>query len=245
MIESNNMDDDSETHSDFAYEAPTTSWEPKRPVLDNSFVVWCYLAVLNEQMESVIKHLEAQMTEGERIRELARRLDEANQQLEELVVRDPLTGIGNRRLFAERLELKIAEAERGSDLTVFFIDIDDFKSYNDHFGHKAGDDALKAVAAALDGVVRRTDCLARYGGEEFVLASTVGLNGAKVLANKLLAAVRNISDSHRKLTVSIGMATYTAVDSASVIMSRADAALYEAKKRGKDRFVTFESEAVL
>jgi diguanylate cyclase (GGDEF)-like protein len=199
MLQSGSTVDNSDYQpsSDFHYEEDT--WvPPRRTHKADPFLVMFYMfATMEERLNNLISQFQYHVAERDRIQEIAARLDDANRQLEELVVTDHLTGIGNRRLFADRLSLKLAEAERGGQLTVFLIDVDDFKSFNDKFGHQAGDDALREVATALSDVVRRVDCIARYGGEEFALASSVGAEGAVVLADKLIKAVRAIECEHR------------------------------------------------
>ena len=242
MVQSAVAVDDSDhfQSSDFNYEEDTWTPPHRRSEADPTMMLCTVMAVMGDRLQTLVEQLQHHLEEGERIREIAAKLDDANRQLEELVVTDHLTGIGNRRLFADRLSLKLAEAERGMPLTVLLVDVDDFKSYNDKFGHPAGDAALVDIASALSDVVRRVDCIARYGGEEFALASTVPPAGAKVLAEKLLNAVRAIPCEHRELSVSIGMASYQPGDTMHSIIGRADIALYEAKKSGKDQAVAYE-----
>lgn len=232
-------DSDLQPSADFLLEEDT--WVlPRRQLADPAVIFFHYIATMNDQLTEIVDQLQEHAAERDRIVEMATRLDEANRQLEELVMTDALTGVGNRRMFVDRLSLRLAEAERGADLMVFLIDVDDFKVFNDTFGHSAGDEALKSVAQALSSVIRKVDCFARYGGEEFVLASSVPMDGAKVLADKLLAAVREISLEHRAVTISIGMTAYRDGDSLHSIIGRADFALYDAKRAGKNRAVMFE-----
>ncbi len=178
-----------------------------------------------------------QKTEEDKIRTLASELDEANQRLAKLVVTDPLTGIGNRRLYLSRLDDLLHEAARGRALSVLLIDVDEFKQYNDSHGHPAGDEALKEVALALKGAVRKSDCLARYGGEEFVVASAIDISGACILGEKLRLAVQSIDALHRLVTVSIGITCFHKDDTSQSITSRADRALYCAKGSGRNKVV--------
>lgn len=242
MIQFDVVVDDSRYQApDFYFEEDTWVSPRRRSKADDSIILFCcFMSVIESRLQGMIEQLQHHRIEGDRIREIAAKLDDANRQLEELVVTDHLTGIGNRRLFVDRLALKLAEAERGIPLTVFLIDVDDFKSFNDNFGHQAGDDALREVASALGSIVRRVDCFARYGGEEFALASTVTEDGARIMADKLLDAVRGITLKYRSITVSIGVTGFRAGDTMHSIVSRADIALYDAKKNGKDRAVVFE-----
>ena len=122
-------------------------------------------------------------------------------------------------------------------ISVFFIDIDSFKQYNDQFGHAAGDDCLKLVAAAINRKARRTgDFVARIGGEEFALiAPASGYQGAGVLGDIICKTVRENSP----VTVSIGIATASVTQESSPqgLMRQADEALYQAKALGKNRIV--------
>lgn len=242
MVQFESAVDDSEYHQvpDFGHEEETWVLPLRRRPTDPAVMLCCFMSIMEEQLSTLVGQIQYHLTEGERIREIVAKLDDANRQLEELVVTDPLTGIGNRRLFADRLSLKLAEAERSMPLTVLLIDVDNFKSYNDKFGHPAGDEVLKNVSGALNDVVRRVDCLARYGGEEFALASTTDAAGAKVLAEKLLNAVRSVPCGSRPVTVSIGIATYESGDTMSSIIGRADIALYDAKRNGKDCAVAYD-----
>lgn len=158
---------------------------------------------------------------------------------------DPLTGIANRRAFFERLHQEVRAAEReGTELSVLLLDVDDFKRYNDVYGHIAGDRGLRAVAeTARTALGRPRDLVARYGGEEFaVLLPGTGRDGAIAIAERLRRAVadRKIPhDANRAgecVTVSIGVATFGTGGSVSLI-ERADEALYEAKNAGRNRVV--------
>jgi diguanylate cyclase (GGDEF)-like protein len=160
---------------------------------------------------------------------------------------DPLTGLGNRRLFEERLDAEVAFAQRhGAPLSLLMLDVDFFKRVNDAHGHPAGDTVLRAVGAVIGATIRREDTAARYGGEEFaVLCRGVALAGAAVLADRLrlTIGVRPVplpSDKRLHVTVSIGVASLAccgAAPSKSDLVSRADTRLYRAKERGRDRVV--------
>ena len=155
---------------------------------------------------------------------------------------DGLTGLANRRLLAERLEDELARATRnGTSVSLVMADIDNFKQINDSLGHQAGDEVLRVFAAALDRSVRETDLAARYGGEEFVVV----LPGAK-LANAVRAAEQmrktaaelEISGRNGEVagfTVSFGVAEFPTYANAEALIAAADAALYQAKRGGKNR----------
>jgi diguanylate cyclase (GGDEF)-like protein len=144
---------------------------------------------------------------------------------------DELTGLANRRTWDEELPKELARAKRsGSPIAVAILDLDHFKLYNDTFGHPAGDRLLRAVAAGWVSRLRETDLLARYGGEEFGL----------VLPDCDIAAAHHVLDELRLCmpdgsTCSIGVACWDGRESGEALVSRADAALYEAKRAGRDR----------
>jgi diguanylate cyclase (GGDEF)-like protein len=153
--------------------------------------------------------------------------------LEGLARTDPLTGVPNRRVWEEELPRELERARRmGTDLCVAMIDLDNFKSYNDRHGHQAGDLVLKEAATAWRAEVRSTDLLARYGGEEFVLLlPACALDGAVQIVERL----RQVTPL---VTCSVGLARWDFQESPPELVERADQALYEAKARGRDRYVT-------
>jgi diguanylate cyclase (GGDEF)-like protein len=160
---------------------------------------------------------------------------------------DGLTGIGNRRTFDDTLAREAGRSVREKcPMALVLIDIDHFKKFNDHYGHQGGDDALRQVAQALAAALKRPgDVVARYGGEEFaIVRPNTDAAGAMHIAEDIRAAIRSLGIEHRAsdvadvVTLSLGIATTdpTAgpIDPAAVI-ARADAALYEAKRGGRDR----------
>ena len=185
---------------------------------------------------------------------LTRKLDEANRELTRLSAVDGLTGIANRRRFDETLarEWKRAARSRGQ-ISVLAVDVDCFKQFNDGYGHQAGDECLKAVARALELQLRRPmDLVARYGGEEFfVVLPETRLEGALQVAESLRRAVEALAITHgrsttsRFVTISIGAASHIAMpgpDRGSMaLLKAADRALYEAKRRGRNRVAAMES----
>lgn len=160
-------------------------------------------------------------------------------------IRDPLTGLYNRRFLDEALRRELARARRNKGShALALIDVDHFKQFNDQHGHEAGDLVLQQVARALESRVRESDVVCRFGGEEFVvLLSELSPELALRRAEDLLAAVRALKLSHAgrslgKLTASLGLAFYpTHGDEALALIEAADAALYEAKRGGRDRAV--------
>ena len=166
------------------------------------------------------------------------------QQTLELSFTDALTGVPNRRQLFLRLENEISRALRfGESVSLLMIDLDLFKQINDAHGHTVGDGVLRGVALALRRSVRKIDIVARYGGEEFcVVLPRVGKPEALEVAEKLRRVVANASvpgpEGHEplKVTISIGVATL-GVDAEDIagLIDKADGALYEAKRLGRDR----------
>jgi len=175
---------------------------------------------------------------------LARQLEEANRRLERLSSLDPLTGLANRRALDGFLEMEWRRARRDREpLSVVLIDVDQFKAYNDAYGHPAGDSALRRVAEVLsDATHRPGDMVARYGGEEFaVVLSQTGEGGAHVVAESLRARVESLAIPHRAsdaapvVTISLGVATIVPTDGpAEALLASADGALYTAKREGRN-----------
>ena len=172
------------------------------------------------------------------------RLREGRQQLEHLVVTDPLTGISNRRHLMETLESEMGRASRAkAPFAILMADIDRFKKFNDTHGHIAGDEALKAVAEILQEATRGIDRVARYGGEEFlVVLPETGIDGAVRAAERIheRLAKRGVAVGEQSvtLTLSTGVAEFpTDGDSPESLIASAHAALYQAKRGGRDRVV--------
>jgi two-component system chemotaxis family response regulator WspR len=173
--------------------------------------------------------------------ELAR----VNQELRKLAALDGLTGIGNRRRFDDAAHTEWQRGRRhATPLALLLCDVDHFKLFNDHFGHPAGDDCLKRVAAALTGQLKRpADVAARYGGEEFaLLLPDTDLAGALRLAEACRASLETLALPHPRVpggvvTLSIGAACATPGEDTSLegLVAAADAALYGAKRAGRNR----------
>jgi diguanylate cyclase (GGDEF)-like protein len=168
---------------------------------------------------------------------------EQRRSMERLSRTDPLTGLANRRWLDETLPRLLARAERDRhDLSVLAIDVDHFKKVNDTWGHATGDRVLVALAELLKKIVRPTDVCVRIGGEEMlVVLPSTGLEGARVVAERVRAAVRELSiDSVEgvalpPLGVSIGVATLEPGEDAGALVHRADLRLYDAKHNGRNR----------
>jgi diguanylate cyclase (GGDEF)-like protein len=160
------------------------------------------------------------------------------ERLREQARTDSLTGILNRRAYFERLSVELARAKRTDALvSVVLLDIDHFKPVNDEHGHAEGDRVLQAIAAKLQATVRTDETVARYGGEEFALIA-FGSGGAQAveLAERARAAVGEVAVSGHPITASAGVATWPADgENADRLLEAADAALYAAKRAGRNR----------
>ncbi len=187
--------------------------------------------------------MKAQITELEEAR---KKIIEANKKLAFLTMNDSLTGLLNRRGFDKGISHALGTAQRNSlMITMFMMDVDFFKLYNDNYGHVRGDDVLRGVGKALSLVFgRSTDIIARYGGEEFAVVF-VGENpdASVTLANDLILAIEELGIIHEfstvspLLTISVGSVTIKAeeVESVESFIQRADEALYAAKDGGRNR----------
>ncbi len=180
---------------------------------------------------------------------------------QELAATDALTGLANRRQFNTRLEEETSRAARYQEpVALVMVDIDDFKSFNDTFGHPAGDEVLKALAVVMRGNLRRVDMLARYGGEEFAIILPHAEAGAAFrVAERVRAAVEQQMQTivaeicasaapdkppRRTITISMGVAAAPRhALRAERLLAAADIALYEAKRRGKNRVCIYQGGA--
>jgi diguanylate cyclase (GGDEF)-like protein len=180
----------------------------------------------------------------ETLKQKKEELEEANKYLRQLVVRDALTGVYNHRYFHEALAHELKQSHRYEHpCSLIFFDVDNFKLYNDANGHPQGDEFLQALAKAVLGRLRQSDIFARYGGEEFVIIlPETPREMAIKLAENLRAHVEKLPFVGREvmpggvLTVSIGVATFPQDgEDAAALIKRADAAMYEAKRAGKNQ----------
>ncbi|HEY9844981.1 MAG TPA: diguanylate cyclase, partial [Candidatus Caenarcaniphilales bacterium] len=174
----------------------------------------------------------------------------ANLQLRETLqnqsIRDPLTGLFNRRYLDESLERELHRAKRNlQSLGIIMLDVDYFKRFNDTFGHEAGDALLRELGLLLQGYIRGADIACRYGGEEFLLLlPEASLDATYQRAEQLRQAVKHLNVQHRRqavgaVTLSLGVAVFPEHGlTAEVVVRAADVALYRAKAEGRDRIVT-------
>jgi diguanylate cyclase (GGDEF)-like protein len=169
-------------------------------------------------------------------------LDVENARLYRMAITDSLTGVFNRQHLAERLKEEVDRAHRyRTPLAVLILDLDHFKAVNDQFGHAGGDRAIEEVANRMVAVVREVDLVARYGGDEFVaILPNTGRDGAETAARRLLESIRatpvGTGRGEVTLTVTIGGSVLNRHEEARDLLARSDAALYQAKKEGRNRY---------
>jgi len=169
--------------------------------------------------------------------------EEAQRRLYESATRDLLTGAANRRRILEALDAEVASCERhGVPLSVLLLDLDHFKAVNDSLGHLGGDHALRSMAEAAQGELRAGDLLGRYGGEEFVvILRHAGRTEARKAADRIRQRVEGLELSFEgkplRLTVSVGVATLAPKGGPEALLAAADAALYRAKREGRNRVI--------
>jgi diguanylate cyclase (GGDEF)-like protein/PAS domain S-box-containing protein len=189
--------------------------------------------------------------DGKPIYRLSQLLDiqarkQAEDQLRHLADHDPLSGVFNRRRFEVELELELGhESQHARSSAVLLFDVDDFKQINDTLGHSAGDAVIVRLGDTLRGAVRTGDAVARLGGDEFaVLLRRVDIAGAARIATKIRERARvelaRAIDSPTPIGLSVGIAMIDGASpaTADVILGRADAAMYDAKRRGGDRVIS-------
>jgi diguanylate cyclase (GGDEF)-like protein len=160
-------------------------------------------------------------------------------ELQDLARVDSLTGCYNRRYAMELLAVEVKRVHRGQPLTLGLLDLDRFKDVNDTHGHQAGDEALAGMARTVQPLLRATDILARYGGEEFLLVlSQTSSSEALLVCERIRKAVEELRlpflGAGERMTVSIGVAQHRDGDAVEKTLQRADTALYEAKRRGRN-----------
>jgi diguanylate cyclase (GGDEF)-like protein len=219
------------------------------PLVDNSwmagtlagttFMILCItlgLSIIDARMAS-------------RTAKMAASLKTANDELQRLALHDPLTTLPNRLLLEDRIEQAIAHASRGKHhCAVLFVDLDRFKMVNDSLGHFTGDELLRAVALRLQGLVRAGDTVSRLGGDEFVLLlrEVADVDHAASVASKIVEAMREpfrLQEQELFVTPSIGISVFPLHgDKSQMLITRADAAMYNAKQAGRNNYQIFASD---
>lgn len=194
---------------------------------------------LEEQLKSLNESLQIQLKENEQLR----------LQLQEQAIRDPLTGVFNRRYFAEALENENARAIReNTPFSIIVLDVDFFKKVNDTYGHKCGDLVLRSLAAFLQENTRRSDIICRFGGEEFVIlmpdaAVDDAFERTEIFRKNFEAMQLEYEDKQVKCTFSAGVASFPLhSNSGENLLNMADVALYHSKKNGRNRITVFSSD---
>jgi diguanylate cyclase (GGDEF)-like protein len=189
----------------------------------------------------------------EQLQQAYQALETANQELvamnamlSQAAITDSLTGLRNHRAFQESLMNLVQMAERyGQPLSLIMLDIDYFKQFNDRFGHPAGDELLRQVASLLRQSARAYDVVARYGGEEFaILLPNTDLNEAIRVAERLRQQIAAIQNPYAPITASFGVASYRHGSAPATLLYEADTALYEAKRRGRNRVYAVGRDAL-
>jgi diguanylate cyclase (GGDEF)-like protein len=220
--------------TDIALASLRTAWSIQAALVEARSAERVRLLELHAEAEKA--RLEAELAQG---RTLA---------LEALAYRDTLTGLANRRSMSERLEAELARARRRNrPLLVAMVDVDFFKQINDTLGHASGDEVLVELAGRLVRALRREDVVGRWGGEEFcVLCPDTNAEAGEAVLQRLVAAVKaapvETKSGAVRVTVSVGATLLATTDKlGNDPLSRADAALYAAKRAGRDRFVLWHS----
>lgn len=212
------------------------------PVFEKSGLLTHFIGIQKDVTSRIL--LEHRLNEERNL------LEKSKATLENLIIHDPLTGVYNRRYFEDQFySFWEFIAESKGHLAVMFVDIDYFKRFNDTYGHIAGDEALKKVAASLNASLRRiSDFVARYGGEEFiVLAAEMSENQASSFAQYLCLKIRELEIPHATspmgfLTISCGLACYKPETNKKPkqLLQHADLALYKAKEMGRNQSAIFD-----
>jgi diguanylate cyclase len=217
-----------------------------------------------EQIRNVVSSLAAATLDmanhnqrlSEQLQKSTREIDALRKNLESARVQsltDSLTGLANRRMFDETLNLRLIEARaERAEMCLLMCDIDHFKRFNDTWGHHTGDQILRFLASALQAHARPDSLVARYGGEEFALVMPrTTLKEAETTADALRKAIqtkrlrrRSTNEDLGQVTISIGVARLQAGDTAQALVARADACLYSSKRNGRNR-TTCDSAPVL
>lgn len=187
----------------------------------------------------------------QRIRQLVQQLEAEKNTAQHNAVTDSLTGLANRRYFDEAIKTEFYRWKRsGAPLSLIMLDVDYFKNFNDCYGHLVGDSCLQAIGAALRSVIGRVpDVIARYGGEEFiVILPETNKTGAIILAERIRKTVEGMAIPHAEsqtadhVTISLGIVAISSsmdLETPDQVVAMADAALYYAKKRGRNRYEFF------
>jgi diguanylate cyclase (GGDEF)-like protein len=204
-----------------------------------------YQSIMLDSKRSLLERYDKQVRHLEKLVRISdhyqKNLQELNEALRVASLHDPLTNLPNRRLIIESLQHETSAVERGrKTFSLMIFDVDYFKAINDGWGHEAGDAALIAIAESVKHSLRAYDVCARWGGEEFLilLPETTGEKALEI-AERLLTQINELSlpnlPETRKLTVSIGVASHEPKTDFAQTIKRADDALFQAKREGRNR----------
>lgn len=206
-----------------------------------------YYGLARAETDSLLERCDRHIRRLEKISRISDRyqqsLLELNEQLRQAALRDPLTGLANRRMMLERLHEEQDRAQRqNSWFSLAMLDVDFFKLINDTYGHEQGDQVLRAIADTTGSHLRHYDLGARWGGEEFMLLLPhAGLNEAEGICNRIQTALAGLTLGEHgqplKITASIGLTQYRGQEDVNQTIIRADNALIRAKREGRNRIV--------
>jgi diguanylate cyclase (GGDEF)-like protein len=194
---------------------------------------------LSERYRKQLRQLERLARISDRYQSMMRDLNEA---LKEASTKDALTGIGNRRMLMERLKAEVARAERlDRPLTIAILDVDRFKNVNDQYGHEIGDRVLIEIAQVIETGVRDYDHCGRWGGEEFlIIMPEIGAEDGATVVERIRGDINALrvrsGDDQIEVSASFGIAERVKGESISETITRADGALYAAKRAGRNRY---------
>lgn len=195
--------------------------------------------LLENKLRAVNQFLQEKLNENEHLR----------LQLQDQAIRDPLTGVFNRRFFSEALDKQTARARReGSSFSILILDVDHFKKFNDTYGHKCGDVVLQSLANILVENTRRGDIVCRYGGEEFVILmpdaeADSARERTEFLRKRFEETVLEYGGDRVKCTFSAGIASFPAhADSGETLLNLADRAMYQSKVDGRNRVSVYSPD---
>jgi diguanylate cyclase (GGDEF)-like protein len=218
-------------------------YQPEHIERLRAFADQAAIAITNAQLVEELRQTNDLLAENlEKIKSL-------QSELEEQAVRDPLTGLFNRRYFQETLDREIARAKRENNpVGIIVMDLDRFKQVNDSFGHKAGDNFLREIGNLLMRNIRREDAACRIGGEEFVIVmpgASIEVTGHRAELIRSMTEALRVADTMEgfKVTMSLGLSAYPTLGTGGEeILIQADRALYQAKKNGRNQVVVYRSD---
>lgn len=201
---------------------------------------------LKDAGQKASKTQQIQLKMNDRLLNVSMELKKAKEKIEELSMTDSLTQLKNRRFFDFQLSRDLLQSSRyGTPLSLYILDIDNFKSINDRFGHQVGDEILVRFGELVAHSLRDADWAARYGGEEFVVVLPMTpTDGALTSAERMRALVeKELATIEGEVhTVSVGLATFKGKKTMAELVRNADEALYRAKETGKNKVVYFDNE---